>query len=125
MQADLYNFAAASLELTDDDHFRISIAGAEEKIAYMRVADHWARPRGTTPTSHIFKTSMGIPPGPDETDMRNSVERAFLRDACPRGQVRLAPPHGIISVSPVIAAERSQRKTLSPCHVHRQALRHQ
>lgn len=78
MLADLKNLAAAPLALGEDEDFRISIAGAQEKTAYLRVGDHWAKPRGITPTSHIFKTPMGILPGPDEIDMSNSVENELF-----------------------------------------------
>src|SRR5690606_26673680 len=78
MLADLKNLAAAPLALGDDEDFRISIAGAQEKTAYLRVGDHWAKPRGITPTSHIFKTPMGILPGPDEIDLSDSVENELF-----------------------------------------------
>ncbi|MCB2141030.1 MAG: type II toxin-antitoxin system HipA family toxin [Rhodobacteraceae bacterium] len=78
MVADLKNLAAAPLALGDDEDFRISIAGAQEKTAYLRVGGHWAKPRGITPTSHIFKTPMGVLPGPDEIDMSNSVENELF-----------------------------------------------
>ena len=78
MVADLKNLAAAPLALGEDEDFRISIAGAQEKTAYLRIGDHWAKPRGITPTSHIFKTPMGILPGPDEIDMSDSVENELF-----------------------------------------------
>lgn len=79
MVADLKNLAAAPLALGDDEDFRISIAGAQEKTAYLRISGgDWAKPRGITPTSHIFKTSMGILPGPDEIDMSDSVENELF-----------------------------------------------
>lgn len=78
MVADLKNLAAAPLALGDDEDFRISIAGAQEKTAYLRVGGHWAKPRGITPTSHIFKTPMGVLPGPDEIDMSDSVENELF-----------------------------------------------
>ncbi len=78
MVADLKNLAAAPLAQGEDEDFRISIAGAQEKTAYLRVAGHWAKPRGITPTSHIFKTPMGILPGPDEIDMSDSVENELF-----------------------------------------------
>lgn len=74
MASDLASLAAAPLALGDDEDFRISIAGAQEKTAYLRIEDNWAKPRGVTPTSHIFKTPMGILPGPEEIDMSDSVE---------------------------------------------------
>lgn len=78
MAADLKNLAAAPLAMGEDDDFRISIAGAQEKTAYLRVAGNWAKPRGITPTSHIFKTPMGILPGPDKIDLSDSVENELF-----------------------------------------------
>ena len=78
MVADLKNLAAAPLALGDDEDFRISIAGAQEKTAYLRVNGHWAKPRGITPTSHIFKTPMGVLPGPDQIDLSDSVENELF-----------------------------------------------
>lgn len=78
MVADLKNLASAPLAQGDDDDFRISIAGAQEKTAYLYVNGHWAKPRGITPTSHIFKTPMGILPGPDEIDLSDSVENELF-----------------------------------------------
>lgn len=76
--ADLKNLAAAPLAQGDDEDFRISIAGAQEKTAYLRVEGEWAKPRGITPTSHIFKTPMGILPGPDQIDLSDSVENELF-----------------------------------------------
>jgi len=78
MAADLKNLAAAPLAQGEDEDFRISIAGAQEKTAYLRVAGRWAKPRGITPTSHIFKTPMGILPGPDQIDLSDSVENELF-----------------------------------------------
>ncbi|WP_140846739.1 HipA domain-containing protein [Paracoccus sp. FO-3] len=78
MLADLGNLAAAPLAQGDDDDFRISIAGAQEKTAYLFIDGRWAKPRGITPTSHIFKTPMGVLPGPDEVDLSDSVENELF-----------------------------------------------
>lgn len=78
MVDDLKNLASAPLAQGEDDDFRISIAGAQEKTAYLYVDGHWAKPRGITPTSHIFKTPMGILPGPDEIDLSDSVENELF-----------------------------------------------
>lgn len=78
MVADLKNLAAAPLAQGDDEDFRISIAGAQEKTAYLHVNGQWAKPRGITPTSHIFKTPMGILPGPDQIDLSDSVENELF-----------------------------------------------
>jgi serine/threonine-protein kinase HipA len=44
----------------DEGDFRISLAGAQEKMALLRWKDRWYEPQGQTPTSHIFKKKMGV-----------------------------------------------------------------
>lgn len=44
---------------SDSDEFRISIAGAQEKSAFLYWNKTWNRPVGTTPTTHIFKLPIG------------------------------------------------------------------
>ncbi|MBC75164.1 MAG: hypothetical protein CME64_04045 [Halobacteriovoraceae bacterium] len=39
--------------------FRISIAGAQEKTALLKLNGTWKEPHGLTPTTHIIKTSIG------------------------------------------------------------------
>ena len=78
MVTDLKNLAAAPLALGEDEDFRISIAGAQEKTAYLRIDGQWAKPRGITPTSHIFKTPMGLIPGPEQIDLSDSVENELF-----------------------------------------------
>lgn len=52
-----------------DDDFRISIAGVQEKTAFLRIGNQWQLPLGSTPTSHIFKPAMKIDPnGADFSD---------------------------------------------------------
>ncbi|WP_039853270.1 type II toxin-antitoxin system HipA family toxin [Hylemonella gracilis] len=63
-------------ELPDDD-FRISIAGAQEKTALLRVDGQWCRPHGSTPTTHIFKLPMGLV-GNQRYDLSHSVENEWL-----------------------------------------------
>lgn len=60
----------------DDDSFRISIAGAQEKTALLWHQGQWCRPLGATPTSHIFKLPMGRMPG--GIDLSTSVENEWL-----------------------------------------------
>ena len=60
----------------DDDAFRISLAGAQEKTAFLRNGDTWIVPHGTTPTTHIFKLPMGI--RMDGIDLSTSVENEWL-----------------------------------------------
>lgn len=61
----------------DDEHFRISIAGAQEKTALTWHGGRWCRPHGATPTTHIFKLPLGLV-GHRQADMRTSVENEWL-----------------------------------------------
>ncbi|WP_417810568.1 type II toxin-antitoxin system HipA family toxin [Thalassospira alkalitolerans] len=71
----LKNLAQAPLGLRQDDDFRISVAGAQEKTAFLRHEGKWLKPKGTTPTTHLFKTQIGhLPEG---IDLTNSVENEF------------------------------------------------
>jgi len=45
--------------MSNDDDFRISIAGAQEKMALLWHNNQWQRPIGATPTSHILKLPIG------------------------------------------------------------------
>jgi len=42
-----------------DGDFRISIAGAQEKTAFLKLNGKWNKTHGLTPTTHIFKSSIG------------------------------------------------------------------
>lgn len=66
----------APLGLGEDDDFRISIAGAQEKTALLRKDGHWFKPIGTAATTHILKPQIGrLPNG---IDLSNSVENEYL-----------------------------------------------
>lgn len=70
------NLAAEPLGMTEDESFRISIAGAQEKTALLLSDGQWQKPRGTTATTHIFKPSIGkLPSG---IDLTHSVENEYL-----------------------------------------------
>lgn len=70
------NLAAAPLGMGEDEDFRISIAGAQEKTALLRKDGHWFKPTGTTATTHILKPQIGqLPNG---IDLSNSVENEYL-----------------------------------------------
>lgn len=62
---------------TEADDLRISIAGAQEKTALLWHYGQWHRPRGATPTTHIFKLPLGLIGG-RRLDMSNSVENEWL-----------------------------------------------
>lgn len=61
----------------DDDAFRISIAGAQEKTALLWHAGQWHRPSGATPTTHILKLPLGRV-GNMQADLSTSVENEWL-----------------------------------------------
>ena len=44
----------------EDEPFRISLAGAQEKTALLRHQGRWRRPHGATPTTHILKLPIGL-----------------------------------------------------------------
>lgn len=68
----------ALLSLGDEDeNFRISIAGAQEKTALLRFDGTWCMPHGDTPTTHIFKLPLGLGGGM-KYDMSDSVENEWL-----------------------------------------------
>jgi serine/threonine-protein kinase HipA len=60
-----------------DDDFRISLAGAQEKIALLRSGDKWLLPHGATPTTHILKLPIGLI-GHRKVDFNTSVENEWL-----------------------------------------------
>lgn len=52
-----------------DEDFRISIAGFQEKTAFLQIGGTWHLPLGPTPTSHIFKPAIKAGPfGADFSD---------------------------------------------------------
>jgi serine/threonine-protein kinase HipA len=61
----------------DDDDFRISLAGAQEKTALLRHDGQWKRPQGATPTTHILKLPIGLV-GAGKADFGTSVENEWL-----------------------------------------------
>jgi serine/threonine-protein kinase HipA len=67
----------ANLLARDADEFRISIAGVQEKTAFLRHHGRWCRPVGSTPTTHIFKLPLGLV-GNRQADMRRPVSPSRL-----------------------------------------------
>src|SRR5690554_4811527 len=61
----------------DDDAFRISIAGAQEKTGLLQHQGRWCVPLGSTPSTHIFKLPLGLV-GNMRADMTDSVENEWL-----------------------------------------------
>lgn len=65
-------------DLGYEDEFRISIAGAQEKMALLRIGNTWHRPLGATPTTHILKLPLGIVGGGLQLDLSDSVDNEWL-----------------------------------------------
>lgn len=59
------------------EDFRISIAGAQEKTALLRMGGTWYRPTAATPTTHILKLPLGII-GNFRGDFTDSVENEWF-----------------------------------------------
>ncbi|MEO5960557.1 MAG: type II toxin-antitoxin system HipA family toxin [Opitutaceae bacterium] len=60
----------------EDEAFRISLAGAQEKTALLWHEGAWHRPTGATPTTHILKLPIGV--SPQGIDLTTSVENEWL-----------------------------------------------
>lgn len=87
--------AEAGIGLQDDGYdFRISIAGAQEKTALLRVGGQWHVPTGATPTTHILKPPIGIVRGLN-LDWSDSVENEWL---CNQILVELGLPAAVSEI---------------------------
>lgn len=84
-----------------DDDFRISLAGAQEKDAFLWWDGKWLKPRGATPTTHIFKLPIGLVGG-RKADFSTSVDNEWL---C----LRLFKEYGLPTADAQIATFGSQR----------------
>ena len=62
-----------SLGPTASDELRLSVAGAQEKTAFLWHNNQWCLPLGCTPTTHLFKLPMGVI-GEGQIDFSSSVE---------------------------------------------------
>ena len=84
-----------------DDDFRISLAGAQEKDAFLWWDGQWMKPRGATPTTHIFKMPLGMVGG-RQADFSTSVDYVWL---C----LRLLSAYGLPAAQARIATFGRQR----------------
>ncbi|MBX9588976.1 MAG: type II toxin-antitoxin system HipA family toxin [Hyphomonadaceae bacterium] len=72
----LANLARSPLGIGEDQDFRISLAGAQEKTALLFWRKRWLLPHGTTATTHIIKPQISkLESG---IDLSNSVENEYL-----------------------------------------------
>lgn len=84
-----------------DDDFRISLAGAQEKDGFLWWGGQWMKPRGATPTTHIFKLPLGLV-GDRQADFSTSVDNEWL---C----LRLLAAYGLPTAQADIAEFGKQR----------------
>ena len=104
------NLATAPLGITEDESFRISIAGAQEKTALLFLDGRWCKPRGATATTHIFKPSIGkLPNG---MDLTHSVENEYfcLKTIAALGIEAAKPEIATFGKKRVLIVERFDRR---------------
>jgi len=70
------DLTATPLGIDEDEEFRISLAGAQEKTAFLFWKKKWHVPHGTTATTHIMKPQIGVLP--NGIDLTRSVENEYL-----------------------------------------------
>ncbi|AHE67538.1 HipA-like N-terminal domain protein [Legionella oakridgensis ATCC 33761 = DSM 21215] len=74
----LRNYQINPLGMSEEDEdFRISIAGAQEKAAFLFHEHQWCEPLQETPTTHIFKLPIGFI-AHQQMDLRDSCENEWL-----------------------------------------------
>lgn len=106
----LDNLATAPLGITEDESFRISIAGAQEKTALLYRDGQWFKPRGSTATTHIFKPAIGkLPNG---IDLTHSVENEYfcLKTIAALGMEAAKPQMATFGKKRVLIVERFDRR---------------
>ncbi|MBN9085191.1 MAG: toxin HipA [Rhizobiales bacterium 65-9] len=105
----LGDLASAPLGLGEDEDFRISIAGAQEKTALLFRKGRWYKPLATTATTHILKPQIGrLPNG---IDLSYSVENEFF---CLKLTAALGLPSAAVAIEEfegnrVLVVERFDR----------------
>jgi len=74
----LLDLKRAPLGIKQEGGFRLSLAGAQEKAAFLWKGEQWCRPIGTMPTTHIFKPQIGvIETSTGAIDLSESVENEY------------------------------------------------
>lgn len=102
--------------LTDEEDFRISLAGAQEKTALLNIKGVWHLPLRNTPTTHIMKLPIGEIKSHSHTiNMADSVENEYLCMMIVREFGLDVPQCSIIKVGDIkaLAVERFDRKLSS------------
>ncbi|MDC4168966.1 type II toxin-antitoxin system HipA family toxin [Photobacterium damselae] len=99
--------------LEEEDDFRISVAGAQEKTALLFVDEQWCIPKGNTPTTHIIKLPIGeIQQANATLDLKDSVENEYLCIELARTLGFAVPNVNIIQTDNIkaLAVERFDRR---------------
>ncbi|MGL0819724.1 type II toxin-antitoxin system HipA family toxin [Vibrio vulnificus] len=99
--------------LEDETDFRISVAGAQEKTALLKIENQWCIPKGSTPTTHIIKLPIGKIHQPNSVlDMSDSVENEYLCLSLAKNLGFNVPNAEIIYANDIkaIAVERFDRR---------------
>lgn len=73
----LHNYKSSPLGMDENADFRISIAGAQEKTALLRMDKKWYLPHADTATTHIFKLPIGYIKHAD-MDLSDSLENEYV-----------------------------------------------
>lgn len=94
----------------DEDDFRISLAGVQEKTAFLNIEGKWARPLGQTPTSHIFKPVLKE--GPNGADFSDTPWNEWVcLELCRALGLEAAKAQVLIfGGKPVLVVERFDRR---------------
>lgn len=101
IEALLDGYQMSPLGMREEDDFRISLAGAQEKTALLWYQACWQRPQGSTPTSHIFKLPIGRI-AQNNIDLGDSCENEWL---C----LRIAQAFGIPAANAVLETFGTQK----------------
>ena len=97
----------------EEDDFRISIAGAQEKTALLYLDNRWCLPHAATPTTHIIKLPIGkIESHSYSIDLSQSVENEYLCTLIAKALGLPVPHCFIMQVGKVkaLAVERFDRR---------------
>ncbi|HGO5293557.1 TPA: type II toxin-antitoxin system HipA family toxin [Photobacterium damselae subsp. damselae] len=99
--------------LEEEEDFRISVAGAQEKTALLFVDEQWCIPKRNTPTTHIIKLPIGeIQQANATLDLKDSVENEYLCIELARALGFAVPNVNIIQTDNIkaLAVERFDRR---------------
>lgn len=99
--------------INGQEEFRISVAGAQEKTALLKMDGRWCIPTATTPTTHIIKLPIGEIRQPDAVlDLSESVDNEYLCLALARELGFAVPQAEIITTrsTRALAVERFDRR---------------